>query len=238
MSKETAEDLNASGYTLHAFQVVSTNDDGAMPTVWMSTKGYSLTTTLTWSDEIVAYSSTTAIAAGATVAVGFSVGIAPGQMLTIESGTGTGPVTADGLQDAVGVLNSSGQRFTVGVSASGKVQENEQAVMPLCAAALHGQDLKLFELTSKVLFVVSGSLATPGTIVSRSSGPGVMLDFSGAPGGERSLTYDSDAGWSWNEAAWAYGVPPGTDLKPLLTLRSERLRQLGQVRLKHFLARL
>ena len=103
---------------------------------------------------------------------------------------------------------------------------------PLCAVALHGQDLKVIELTTKVLLLFSGSHAESGTIVDRSQGPGVMVDYADAP--KRSLNFDLDKGWSWDRAAWAQSVPPGTDLKSLLCVRSERLATTATAYLRRF----
>jgi hypothetical protein len=234
MSQQTVQSLKASGYTLDAFQVVETNDDGTMPTVWLSTAQYALNTTLTWSARVKAYTSATAIAVERTIVVGFSADVAPGQMLTIDNTAGTGSVTTDGIPGAVCVLNTTGQGFTVGVTASGTVQGMPQSA-PLCAATLHGSDLKLIELTTRVLFVVSGSTAIPGTVVARSLGPGVMVDFAGA--NERPLTFDVDKGWSWGGATWASSVPPGADLKSILTIRSERLLRRARANYSRLITR-
>jgi len=235
MLPATLESLTASGYTLDAFQAVKTNDDSTMPTVWMSAKNYSTNTTLTWSDQVKAYTSSTPIDVGNTIAVGFSVDIAPGQKLTVSK-TGTGTTTTAGIPGALSVLNTSGQDFTVGVTASGTVQGVAQSAAPLFAVALTGSDLKLIELTRKVLFVVSGSNAVPGAVVTQSLGPGVMVDFASAPDGERSLSFDRDSGWSWGDAVWADAVPPGANLKSLLTVRSERLVATAKALLIRLLA--
>lgn len=219
MSQPTVESLKSSGYTLDAFQVVETNDDGTLPTVWLSTVKYALSTTLTWTAQVKAYTSPTAIAPNRVIVVGFSTDIASGQMLTVDA-SGAGSVTWDGIAGAIGVRNMTGQGFTVGVAAAATVQGMPQSAT-LCAAPLYGVDLKLIEPTTRVLFVVGGSIAAPGTTVTRSLGPGVLVDFAGA--NARSLTFDIDKGWSWGGAAWASSVPPGADLKSILAIRSEVL---------------
>jgi hypothetical protein len=219
MSPDTLHGLRNSGYTLEMFRVVNTNDDGAMPTVCFSFNQYLERTALTWTDQAKAYTSATAINVGATIAALFSIAIEPGQILTIDE-SGVGSVTADGIPGTICVRNTSGRSFTTGVMSSGPDA-------PLCAVALHGQDLKVIELTTKVLLLFSGSSAIPGTIVDRSQGPGVMVDyadeFTCVHGLERALNFDLDKGWSWDGGPWAQSVPPGADLKSLLCVRSERL---------------
>jgi hypothetical protein len=221
MSDTTAESLSRSGYTLQAFQVVLTNDSLTMPTIWFTTTKYSTLTELMWTDQAKAYTSATPIIIGTLIVVGFTTDIAPGQVLVINSAAGTGAVEGGGVPCTLGIENTTGHPFTVGASATATVQGNPQPCSPLCAAPLYGTDLKLIELTKRVLFVVGGSRALAGTVERCSQGPGVMVDFTEAA--QRALAYDINTGWSWGGGAWAFDVRPDTDLPPILTVRSENL---------------
>jgi hypothetical protein len=232
MPEATVESLSRSGYTLQAFQVVQTNDSLTMPTIWLTTTQYSPLTTLTWTDRVKAYTSSTAIAVGTRIADGFSADIAAGQVLVIDSTAGTGTVEGDGVPGALGVVNTKSQRFTVGVSATATVQGNTQPCSPLCAAPLYGNDLKLIRPTKHVLFVVGGSRAGPGTVEGHSQGPGVMVDFNAAA--QHALAYDVDKGWSWGDGTWAKSVLPNAALPPILTIRTESLEAKADVKKARF----
>jgi hypothetical protein len=234
MPKATVESLSRSGYSLQAFQVVQSNDNETMPTIWLTTTQYATQTTLTWTDRVKAYTSSTAIAVGTRIIDGFSVDIAAGQVLVVDSAAGTGTVEEGGEPGALLVVNTQSQPFTVGAAATAKVQGNTQPCSPLCAAPLHGNNLKLIKPTKHVLFVVSSSRAGPGTVEGHSQGPGVMVDFNAVA--QQELAYDVDKGWSWNRSTDAKSVLPHAALPPILTIRTENLYAKANAKKARFFA--
>jgi len=52
-------------------------------------------------------------------------------------------------------------------------------------------------------------------VLEQAYGPGILIDLTGVS--SRSVNYDADNGWTWqDQATWAISYPPNQNLVPLL----------------------
>jgi hypothetical protein len=168
--------------------------------------------------QLQAYTSTDVNTPETPIHVSFATDIAIGQILTVNSKQGTGEVKADGEPQLVSILNQTGAAFATGISSGHNFSKD---IVRMCTMPLFGSDLKVLLPTVKAFLMVSGATVEVGTVLTHSSGPGVIVELS--EDHERTLSYDIDAGWSWGGGAWASSVPPTTDLVPILTPHTQSL---------------
>jgi hypothetical protein len=142
--------------------------------------------------QLQAYTSTDVNTPETPIHVSFATDIAIGQILTVNSKQGTGEVKADGEPQLVSILNQTGAAFATGISSGHNFSKD---IVRMCTMPLFGSDLKVVLPTVKAFLMVSGATVEVGTVLTHSSGPGVIVELS--EDHERTLSYDIDAGWSW-----------------------------------------
>jgi hypothetical protein len=118
-------------------------------------------------------------------------------------------VTTDGQTAALSIENQTKTPLTCGIAAGRGDQFG-----PFCALPLSGGGLQSFTPTSTVLLMFSTTSLAPGTAVEKSSGPAILIDYDGAS--RRSIAYDIEKGWSWDNATWAHAIPTDTNVVQIL----------------------
>lgn len=212
MDLETANYLFERKNSLYAFKAVQTAMAGGKPTVWFQTMRYSTTTNISWQVQYEAYTSSSEIVSGVTIDASFTVPIDLGQLLTVNSGTGTGVVTNAGSAGTVSIYNATNFDFTCGIAQSA----NGATAEPMCAFPLTGTEMDVIAPIEKVLLMFATEAVNTGTVIERAYGPGLLIDLTGAPANTREVTYKKSEGWEWGGYAWASETAPNQDLVPLL----------------------
>ena len=212
MSAATVQALVDSNYTLYGLRGVESSDAAAMPLVWCKTQAYSLSTKLSYTGALEAYTSMSALAPGTQVDVGFAIPIAAGQLLTVDGPGGSGAVTADGVAGGVSILNATNREFTCGVC---------EDLAPVCAMPLYGNGLQLVVPVPKIFLMFATTPIAPATAIALSTGPGVLIDQTTAE--HCAVSFDINEGWSPDGQPYAEPMPPRTSLVPLLAAYSRTL---------------
>lgn len=211
MSPPTLKALERSGYSLFGFLGVRCSDAAAVPLVWYQTRDYLLSTVVTWAPVYQAYLSFSPIGPTAPIVPGASVPIDIGQMLTVGQ-TGPEQVGAGPSSQGVAFLNRSSRPFTCGLAEP--VPPDGTAFNPVCAAPLYGTNGQLFVPAPRLLLLFSTVPVPTGTVLERATGPGLLIDMTGAT--DRAVTYDINSGWDCGSAVWGRVVAPFAELAPLL----------------------
>jgi hypothetical protein len=210
MTDDTVARLQKNGFTLYGFKAVRTAGSG-VPVIWFQTTSFSLTTSVQWTASYQAYTSHSQITPGGQVTAVTSYDIGLDQVLAVSDPRGTGEVGPGGNPGGISILNETRTPFTCGIA-----QQLEDAYAPTCAIPLFGGFLDVIVPVEKVFLMFSPVSMDTGTVVERSSGPGILIDLTGVSG--RTVGFDADNGWSWaGHAPWAKAFPPNQELAPLLT---------------------
>lgn len=211
MTEETLGALAASGSFLYGLSAVRAADAAGRPAVWLQTRGYAMHTRVRPPAAFQAFTAPRMprLADGVLVQPGFHAPAAPGQTLVVAAPGGGGEVRERGAAGAVSLLNTTATPFTGGLAC---LVDGE--AIPLYAAPLHGGALQEIEPLPAIVLYVSPQPAPPGTLVSTSTGPGVLLHVDGPA--ELGLEFHVNEGWSWAEGVRARTVPAQSDLLSLL----------------------
>lgn len=203
MSAQTVGVLTSGLYQLLVFKVVQSAAPGGVPVLWGSIGGYSEVTRLSWTAHYYAFASTQQISRQSRLAGAGSMPIAPGQ--TLDVGPGAVGTVVDGGRsaDTIRLRNTTVAPFSCGVA---QPSPNGGPTMPLCAFPLSGRKQVSIKPLEKVALVFASGPPRPGSVVRSSVGPTVLVDLGRANAAE--LTYDIDAGWSW-DGEFAEAVPSG-----------------------------
>jgi hypothetical protein len=211
MSDETVTELLQNGFSLYGLHAVKAAGN-ARPVVWYQTKDFALTTGIAWTEGYQAYTSRSQIIPNGRIIAMAAYDIHPGLVLTVDSPMGTGEVTSGGSPGAISIFNQTISELTCGLAVA---QPCGSGFAPVCALPLFGYGMVLISSVPRVFLVFESMRIDPGTVVGQAYGQGILIDLSDAPA--RSVSYDINRGWSWeNEASWARTVPPNTALGPLL----------------------
>jgi hypothetical protein len=210
MDQATVGALADGGFGLSAFKAVQAASATGAPLVWFASTDFALQTTLSWTDDCQAFTTSDPIVQRTTVLPQNAYDIATGDTLSVTGKTGTGSVISSGLDGTIGIQNGTTTPFT-----SGLLQAVAGSQAPLCAFPLHGQQLNLITPLEQVLLTISAAKPSVGEVVSVSYGPGVLIDLTEAPS-PPSVTYGIDVGWSWGGGTWATSHAAEAPLPPLL----------------------
>jgi hypothetical protein len=212
MSAATVRALVNSNYVLYGLRAVESSDAAAMPLVWLRTQAYSLSTKLSYTGTLEAYTSMSALAPGAQIDVGFATPIACGQLLTVDGPGGSGAVTADGMAAVLSILNATNREFTCGIG---------EDSAPVCAMPLYGDGLQLIVPVPRIFLMFTTTPISPATAIELSTGPGLLIDQATAEA--CAVSFDINGGWSAGGQPYAQPLPPRTRLAPLLAAYSRTL---------------
>ena len=209
MTDATATVLQENGFVLYGFKAVRAAGH-ASPVVWFQTSVFSLTTRVRWTGSYQAYTSHSQVTPGGQITAVTSYDIDLSQVLAVSDPRGTGEVGPDGVPGGISILNETRTPFTCGIA-----QQLEGAYAPVCAMPIFGKKPDVIVPVEKVFLMFSTLSMDTGTVVERSSAPGILIDLAG--GSARTVGFDIDNGWSWaDHAPWARAFPPNQELAPLL----------------------
>lgn len=241
MPTATVTALACSGARLYAFRAVRASA-AACPLVWMVLP-YSQHTALEHCTGLDAYTCPAPAEPGRPVRVGFTAPITTGQTLAVAPGgtgqvTQTGPASALAIRNdteerfgcglGTRTISGNGGATTSAMLSDATAAETRTAglvtplvparpaTLPYCHLPLNGQTLQILTPLDRILLMFATRIIDPGTPADSFYGPGtfspgIVLDL--APAMARSVSYQIDHGWSWEQDTWARAVPAGTPLK-------------------------
>lgn len=222
MSEETVKALGGGNYSLFGFKGTKTTVGGAAPLVWFKTKAYSTNTDVQWSTSYQAYTSQQEIVSGVKIIASFQKPIELGQVLEVTSEHGIGDVVGGGAPLGISIHSKVTKQLTCGIS---EVVNSQGAA--LCAVTVYGKHLVVMAPIQKILLTFATSSYDTGTVITKAFAPGFLIDMTGAPGQQRSVTFDVNNGWSANGATWAKEIPPNESLLPhLIDSSPESVKEL------------
>jgi hypothetical protein len=221
VDQNTFTALANGGFQLYGLIGVQCSDRGGLPAVWLRTQNFSLTTRVAVPDSYAAFTAPAmGLAPGSRVDPWFKAPIQNGQVLEVSRAGGTGSIKSDGEQGAMTILNLTNTQYTCGL-----FQNGGTAGAPICGFELYGGGIELITPLPSVLFLFSTVVATPGTLVEVSKGPGILINL--ANDNSPTVSFDINQGWSWGNYAWGQAVPANSDLRPLLIQYSDALADMS-----------
>jgi hypothetical protein len=230
LETKSVQALTTSGQRLFVWKAVATSDVSTAPLIW-SVRTISPQMAVGYGPGLAAFTSTDdGVVEGRAISVGFQSPIAPGQRLVLaKNGGGGGNVLYGGSSTAVTIENATGVEYLCGLM---QTEMHAGAPSPCCATKLFGQGIETIGSADRLLFGFSSaprlagdyvrSLQDADSAARRMGTTGeaaggsrlLLVDLSGAD--LRSVSYDSDRGWSWGGGVWASQVPAGRPLAATL----------------------
>ncbi len=212
MSPETVAALAQTGQRLYGARVVATHSIGT-PLVWFATDDYSTTTTIEWAEVYQGYVFTEARGAFSQSATGIAsvsgfnaISVGLGQTVVVDS-AGNLSVSATGTEGAISIWNKGSRSWRTGIASAG----------PLQAFSQLGKDSQVVIAPRLQLFLmIAPAGLRPGQPLTRSTGPGVLIDLAGVSA--RTVTYDISVGWGPTGEPWLTTIAANADLTPLLII--------------------
>jgi hypothetical protein len=201
---ETMQALVEGGFALFAFQPVQASAAGGQPVLWLDSKALAQNIMLSWSPAYSAYISQSRIVVNGTISVTAKAPIAFGQVLEVQQ-DGTVQVTGGGPSDAISILNKTSTPYTCGVEL-----QFAEGTPPIAAFPLYGNSLDAVAPLPQLLLLFETYPAQAGQILGRTLAQGLLVDF--ADGGQRTVSFDINKGWSWGGASWGQVVNANTPL--------------------------
>lgn len=199
MTQDTVTRLGNQKQILLGFKTVLSDNTGGVPVVWYSTPDYGLNTYVKWSESYQAYTATEQDIAGGEIDVSNAYDIDLGQMLHVAFASGLGTVVDSGQNGSIIISSTVNKSFTCGVS-----QDSGGVFSPICAFPLNGGSTDTITPIEKVFLVFASGPVNTGAVVESSTGPGLLVDFTGV--NSRTVYYDIDNGWTW-DGGEAWGTP-------------------------------
>lgn len=180
MDAATVSHLTARGFLLYAAQLLP----DAAPVPWLSIDAYAPTTVVECNVEYE-------------ICSGFCVPAEPGQIVVIDVNGLS--VRDGGSADAVSVCNdtASSRMFNMPVIVNGLGcgALGPFTIIPKSMAVIPPYDTMLLAFATKVV--------DTGTVLTRTSGPVLRIDLTGAPENTRAVGYAIGTGWTWDGGTWA-----------------------------------
>ncbi len=208
----TSSALQAEGFQLYAFRLVTSSNQSGVPLVWTRLDSYLESISIDYtSTSLTAYISTDTIAVNQAVQIGASTAAVTGQTVTVSTG-GALSVANTAPAGDIYILNTADTAYTCGLAA----EVDTQPVTPFCAFNLYSQTEVTMQPVDAIFVMWATSTYDTAVYMEQSLGPGLLVAFDGAT--LRSVGYDINQGWQTDGAAWAVSVPPGADLVSTLIL--------------------
>jgi hypothetical protein len=221
IDQNTFTALANGGFHLYGLTGVQCSDRGGLPAVWLCTQNFSLTTRVTVPDSYAAFTAPAmSLAPGSRLDPWFKAPIQKGQMLEVSQAGGTGSVKSGGESGTMTILNLTSTQYTCGL-----IQNGGTVGAPICGFERYGGGIELTTPLPSVLLMFSTVVATPGTLVEVSKGPGILINL--ANDNSPTVSFDINKGWGWGNYAWAQVVPANTDLRPILIQYSDTLASMS-----------
>lgn len=194
---------------LKAVQLSANVAPSAAPLAWVVLHNVGPLVTVMWAAQYMAYTSYSAIDAGAVIRADNSVSIAPGQTSNVNQAV-PGAAMPGGPANAISLVNAGEVRWICGI---GQWGQGDPA--PLCAFTPVSDRLTLVIPEEKVLLMFTSRFTDVGTVLEHSPSPALLVDVKAMPD-RAEISYDVDQGWQWGGQAWAGAYPANASLRPLL----------------------
>jgi hypothetical protein len=226
---DVADPGNLAGYYLTAFKGVGTSASNGQPTTWFTNGAPASKISVNWSESYQAYNADVEIIPNGTIKTSNPLNVDLGDQYAFGPG-GVPTVTRNGPSPgAVTILNSSGKKYTVGLS-----QSVGGTYAALCAFPLNGGEFSLaLTPVETVLLMWASRTINTGTVIVTGYSSGLLIDMTGAPQGTREVQYDTSNGWKLNNQAWTEQVAintllAGVLITPPIPTAFSRSRQIAQ----------
>lgn len=220
LEHDTLRSLLAGGFRLLAARPVATRLRSTRPVLWHATTGsLSAHNTVTLPPVRRGFSSSTRIADGARVEVGFSARLERGETFTLQPG-GVAQRTLAPATASLAFANATDQTFTCGIATDSS--DTEDGATPLCVFPVYGSTLVEAAPCPQVLLWFAATDIQPGAILERwfdrtaptSRSTSLLVDLAG--GDQRQVSFSLASGWQWGDAPWARQLGVEEDPIPLL----------------------
>ncbi|MBF0306786.1 MAG: hypothetical protein HQL40_17525 [Alphaproteobacteria bacterium] len=208
LAAATLTALLNSGYVLYCFLATQCSDKAGRPTVMWQTAALSPLIQVGLTTSQCAFTASAPMPVGGQIAPAYSAAVAIGECFVVEAG-GVGTVQSGAPPGTVAIINDTTTPFTCGLA-------TDTGPIPFCAMPLYGNAMQILVPTSTALLMFTTVNLPPGTAVSRSYGPAVLIDMAAADQTPIPVSFDVNTGWSWGGFPWATAVASNADLLPLL----------------------
>lgn len=232
LDPSTLTDLTDQGESLYVFHGVTTSGGGGLPVVWAKVPVSGPSVVVPWPETYDGYGSTAALVDGGNVLSGYSFDSLPaGQLMKIGANGTVSGVSAGGVPPTqLWIESTVATAYVCGIGP----QIVARPLSPCCAFPLPGLGLQTFEPLIRVLLAFSSADLAVGTIVTGSFpatpptahsaalinqlavySQNLVIDLDpGTP--DVTVSYSSDAGWSWDGPLKARAVSSTDPLSPYL----------------------
>lgn len=211
MSQETVTKLKNGKYFLYGFKAVQSKAGGGYPLIWFKSQTFGLQTLVAWQVDYQVYTSLEEIIPNGTITASNPYPADLGNILKVETGTGTGTVIQGGPESSISIKNLTKTEFTCGISEVGP-----EGAKPMCAFPLYGTNLNVITPIEKVLLTFSSEPQNTGQVIQQAFSTSLKVNLTGAPSKTRTVSYHINEGWSWGGEPWAKTYEAGWDLVPVL----------------------
>lgn len=211
MNDETLEGLNASRMSLYLFKASASPMTGGAPTVWSATKAFSNNTEIDWLESYAAYAAIGEVKDGVTFNGSSAKTLDLGETLIVAEDAIT-TVSRTGTAGWITVIDTTATQFACGLA---QPAPGNGKVAPICAFPLDGQHRDLIQPIKKVALVFASETYPQGTVIEGAIGPTVLVDLNTQQ--SAALSYDINAGWSWDPTERVSDVPPSQFVSVLVT---------------------
>lgn len=180
---------------------------GGASLAWRVLADYLQRTSIQWETAVEAYVSASPITDQQRIVPGSETSVALGQTVKVSAGGGLS-VASGGGEGAVAIVNQGVSSWTCGLAETAR-----GGPAPTCAFPLYGGAMVVLTPQDRVLLMFTSNLLPTGSVITTAYSSGLLVD---ASGGDRSVSFDINQGWSAGAAAWATTVAPEADLSLLL----------------------
>ncbi|WP_238012456.1 hypothetical protein KZZ52_58960 [Dactylosporangium sp. AC04546] len=224
MNEATIEQLRDHHFALFGLHAVATSASGA-PTIWLSVHYIERHLEVSWQETYSMFTTRNITMAPSTKVVATHNYPAPlGSVLTVAGNDGAGIVTPGGPAGHMEIDNTGRMELGAGLC----IHDTHGMYQPIGIFDLI--DVDLFQPVQKMAFFFSPIPHMAGEVVTRSLGPGVLLDYSMARNHALSIEYDLHHGWSVENRPYAKAIAANEPLNPTLIVRSTALQALAMQR--------
>ncbi|GGM11831.1 hypothetical protein ACFFX1_25940 [Dactylosporangium sucinum] len=224
MNEATIEQLRDHHFALFGLHAVATSASGA-PTIWLSVHYLERHMEVTWQETYSMFTTRHRTMAPSTKVVATHNYPAPlGSVLTVAGNDGAGIVTPGGPAGHMEIDNTGRTDLGAGLC----IHDTHGMYQPIGIFDLI--DVDLFQPVQKMAFFFSPIPHMAGEIVTRSLGPGVLLDYAMARNNTLAMEYDLHNGWAAENRPYAKAIAANEPLNPTLIIRSSALQALAMQR--------
>jgi hypothetical protein len=215
--KSSVNRLRNGGYKLYGLRSVKSSIGGGVPTIWIQTEKIGQVTEITWEERYAIYTSQeVSLSQNTRVRATNFEPASLGQYLEVTELSGNGDIKADEDNPrSLSIDNTTSEEFVGGIC----TMDQYGKFKPSGAFPIYGNQTATFKPITKVAFFFATDPYVAGTVIARAASQGILVDLTDAPNGERSVEYEINQGWDFQDASWANKIPAKKSLSNLLILK-------------------